>query len=52
MLQWLERPGPAYVPGTTRVRRVYSEDQLFYGVVRMVTAKKRRKKKVLPAVAA
>ena len=52
VLQWLERPGPAYVPGGTRVRRLYTEEQLFYGVVRMVTAKKRRKKKVLPAVAA
>jgi hypothetical protein len=52
VLQWLERPGPAYVPGTTRVRRVYSEDQLFYGVVRMVTPRKRRKKKALPAAAA
>nr|WP_228530815.1 MULTISPECIES: hypothetical protein [Myxococcaceae] len=42
VLQWLERPGPAYVPGGTRVRRVYSEDQLFYGVVRMVTPKTRK----------
>lgn len=40
VLQWLERPGPAYVPGTPRVRKVYTEEQLFYGIIRMVTRKK------------
>jgi hypothetical protein len=40
VLQWLERPGPAYVPGTPRVRKVYTEEQLFYGISRMVTRKK------------
>ncbi|WP_434387610.1 hypothetical protein [Melittangium boletus] len=55
VLQWLERPGPAYVPGTPRVRRVYTEEQLYLGVTRMVTrrpsasarlAKARRKERV------
>ncbi|WP_338869969.1 hypothetical protein [Myxococcus stipitatus] len=42
VLQWLERPGPAYVPGThRRVRKVYTEDQLYYGITRMVTPKPR-----------
>lgn len=41
VLQWLERPGSSYVPGHSRVRKVYTEDQLFYGVVRMVTPKPR-----------
>ncbi|MCP3139018.1 hypothetical protein [Pyxidicoccus xibeiensis] len=42
VLQWLERPGPAYVPGThRRVRKVYTEDQLYYGIARMVTPKPR-----------
>ncbi len=41
VLQWLERPGPAYVPGLGRVRKVYTEDQLFYGIARMVTPKPR-----------
>jgi hypothetical protein len=38
------------VPGGTRVRRVYSEEQLFYGVVRMVTPKKKPRRKKLPPV--
>lgn len=42
VLQWLERPGSAYIPGThRRVRRVYTEDQLYYGIARMVTRKAR-----------
>lgn len=42
ILQWLERPGPAYVPGThRRVRKVYTEDQLYSGIARMVTPKPR-----------
>ncbi len=45
VLQWLERPGPAYVPGTPRVRKVYTEDQLYYGITRMVTPKRRRASK-------
>ncbi len=34
VLMWLERPGPPGVPGN---RKVYTEDQLFYGIVRMHT---------------
>lgn len=42
VLQWLERPGSAYHPGThRRVRKVYTEDQLYYGIARMVTPKPR-----------
>ena len=42
VLQWLERPGPAYRPGAhKRVRKVYTEDQLYYGIARMVTPKPR-----------
>lgn len=37
VLQWLERPGPAARPGARPGRRVYTEAQLFQGVVRMVT---------------
>ena|GEM_PF-256013 len=39
VLQWLERPGPAYAPGTPRVRKVYTEEQLYYGISRLVTRK-------------
>jgi hypothetical protein len=42
VLQWLERPGRASLPGTPRVRKVYTEEQLYYGIIRMVTRKKRR----------
>ncbi len=41
VLQWLERPGSAYSPGASRVRKRYTEDQLFYGIARMVTPKPR-----------
>jgi hypothetical protein len=42
VLQWRERPGPAVHPGSgRRVRKVYTEDQLFYGIARMVTPKAR-----------
>lgn len=43
VLQWLERPGAAQPPGVVRrgVRRVYTEEHLFYGVVRMVTPRKK-----------
>lgn len=43
VLQWLERPGSSYIPGPSRVRvrKVYTEDQLFYGIARMVTPKPR-----------
>jgi len=47
VLQWLERPGPAYVPGThRRVRKVYTEDQLYSGIARMVTPKLRATREV------
>ncbi|MBN8469536.1 hypothetical protein JYJ95_23790 [Corallococcus exiguus] len=43
VLQWLERPGPAYHPRAShrRVRKVYTEDQLYSGVARMVTPRPR-----------
>ena len=41
VLQWLERPGSAYVPGTPGVRTVYTEEQLYYGITRMVTLESR-----------
>ena len=41
MLQWLERPGPALPPDHARVRRLYTEEQLFTGAVRMVTRRTR-----------
>jgi predicted metallopeptidase len=34
---WLERPAPSYRGDDYRGRRVYTERQLFYGVMRMVT---------------
>jgi hypothetical protein len=40
VLQWLERPGPAYVPEKFRGRTVYTEEQLYYGIIRMVTRKR------------
>ncbi len=44
--QWLERPGSTYTPGSKRVRTLYTEEQLFYGVVRMTS--KRTKPAKLP----
>nr|WP_242544907.1 hypothetical protein [Corallococcus sp. NCSPR001] len=43
VLQWLERPGPAYHPRAShrRVRKVYTEEQLYSGVTRMVTPRPR-----------
>jgi predicted metallopeptidase len=38
---WLERP-PGSVDGEYRGRRVYTERQLFYGLVRMVTRRRRK----------
>jgi len=35
MLQWLERPGPSSEPGKSR--RVYTEEQLFFGTIRMIS---------------
>jgi hypothetical protein len=50
VLQWLERPGSAYIPGPSRVRvrKVYTEDQLYYGIARMVTLKPRAAREASP----
>lgn len=37
VLQWLERPASSYPAGRRGVRRLYTEEQLFYGRVRMLT---------------
>jgi predicted metallopeptidase len=39
---WLERPGGHYDEGGYRGRRVYTEDQLYYGTIRMITRRGRR----------
>jgi predicted metallopeptidase len=39
---WLERPSAFYRPGEYRGRRVYTERQLFLGVVQMVTRRRAR----------
>lgn len=39
---WLERPGGFYRGDAYRGRRVYTEKQLFYGPVRMVTPRRRK----------
>lgn len=38
--QWLERPAALYVPGLRAQRRLYTEEQLFTAVVRMMSKKK------------
>ncbi len=38
---WLERPAASYVPGKDKVRRLYTEDHLFLGPVRMITRRAR-----------
>lgn len=40
---WLERPAASYREGAYRGRRVYTEKQLFLGVVQMVAGRGRRK---------
>jgi len=40
MLQWLERPGPAGA-SNAQGRKLYSEDQLFYGPMQMLTRRTR-----------
>lgn len=37
--QWLERPTAAFIPELTKMRRMYTEEQLFLGPVRMITRK-------------
>jgi hypothetical protein len=38
---WLERPGGFYREDAYRGRRVYTERQLFYGPVRMITPRRK-----------
>lgn len=43
--QWLERPATYYVPKKgSKARRLYTEDQLFIGPVRMITRRAKAKK--------
>ncbi|MGQ0508142.1 MAG: hypothetical protein ACT4TC_22820 [Myxococcaceae bacterium] len=35
--QWLERPSTFFVKGRPKARRLYTEEQLFQGTVRMIT---------------
>ena len=39
---WLERPGHFYLRGRDSSRRLYTEEQLFTGTVRMITRAKKR----------
>jgi hypothetical protein len=39
--QWLERPGPSYLPERAPARKTYTEEQLFYGTVKMITPRTR-----------
>ena len=39
---WLERPGGSYKGDAYRGRRIYTEKQLFYGPVRMITPRRRK----------
>lgn len=39
--QWLERPSAHYLP---RMRRLYTEEQLFYGTIRMITRRAKEPK--------
>ena len=49
MLQWLERPGPTYEPGRPS-RRVYTEEQLFFGTVRMISRRARAARSARPRI--
>lgn len=46
---WLERPG-ALLPGHAYVRRIYTEEQLFTGTVRMITRRTKAAKPPKPKV--
>jgi putative metallopeptidase len=48
MLQWLERPGTGYESGKSR--RVYTEEQLFFGTVRMITKRAKVAKPAKPRI--
>lgn len=41
MIHWLERPGAQYFTGRPKMRRVYTEEQLYWGIVRMITRRAR-----------
>jgi hypothetical protein len=41
VLHWLERPGAQYFSGRPKMRRVYTEEQLYWGAVRMITRRTR-----------
>jgi hypothetical protein len=41
VLHWLERPGSQYFNGRPKMRRVYTEEQLYWGAVRMLTRRSR-----------
>lgn len=41
VLHWLERPRASYVTGQRNVRRLFTEEQLFYAPVRMLTRRTR-----------
>jgi hypothetical protein len=46
MLHWLERPGAQFFTGRPKMRRVYTEEQLYWGVVRMITRRTRPPQRV------
>ena len=48
MLHWLERPSAFYEPGKSR--RVYTEDQLFFASVRMISRRARAAKGARPRI--
>ncbi len=39
--QWLERPSATYLPGKPRMRKLYTEAQLYSGSVRIITRRTR-----------
>ncbi len=47
--QWLERPANVLLKGK-KVRRVYTEEQLFFGTVRMITRRTKAAKRAKPKV--
>lgn len=48
MLQWLERPAPRWEGGKNR--RVYTEEQLFFGSIRMVSRRAKAAKGARPKI--
>lgn len=41
MMHWLERPSAQYFLGRPKMRRVYTEEHLYWGAVRMITPRTR-----------